>query len=155
MIKKDCSKDDVAACNLIRSHRRSNRLIRERSFVKTITHKLSKECERQLSNSVQIRYDPMTESASVSGCLKYCRCAIFPATRNHLKCINEAGLNYLYRSRANSRRSRPRILSKSLSVLISVEDGYKLTNTTALWYNTRSGHATISSFILFNRHRIS
>ena len=95
--------DTTAACNLIDKSRKSTRKKSMRSFRKSITTRISIEHGRQLSVSMQVMYDPKTDSVVVGIGLRYCRHAVHPGTKQGRNCHSQRGINILHASRARNR----------------------------------------------------
>jgi hypothetical protein len=91
--------DKIAACNRIRLRTKINRAASRRSYYKFITIPLSIEEGRQLSIYIKIQYDPKTNSAWTSSCLKYCRCNIYPSIHRKLVCGSKAAFDMIEKHR--------------------------------------------------------
>ena len=93
--------DTTAACNMINTSRKSSRKVSMRLFRKSITTRLSIEHGRQLSVSMQVAYDPKTDSVVMWSCLKYCRHSVYPGTHQSRNCHSQHGINMLHAKRAH------------------------------------------------------
>lgn len=98
--------DEMAACSLIESQRKHSRIRHKRSYLKSITTRLSIEDGGQLSTRLKIEYDPKTDAVVVNPSLSYCGHEIFPRTNRHRSCMSGTAITTLKYKRIYGMRLR-------------------------------------------------